>query len=665
MRGLEALAGDVPRLPAKASKPPPLVGICRVIEELWMNINNSHITYLPLLVIAYLSGCATSLPETASIPPTTPLRSALAQENLEGNLESSKEIITAKKIVVEIYNKSGNSGGTGFIIEVLNNRVYILTAAHLIEGNSQPKVNIFSQGDYNARVLRVDEQRNLALLVVENEDLSATTTPYYLPENNELTTTGNVIFTIGFPKAGKLWAYQKLSYAGTQNEHLLFTGDLIEEGNSGGPVVSETKIIGMIAGKSEKVYAISSRVIRSFLQSISTEGPAILAKHDKRQSAAVVVTKGKATNLPQGPANKSATQATTVAGKAVKPPVKAADKTAKASGTGVATPASTTPPVAPQGKDTGATPVTSSDKKAVVATQEKAKVVTPIAKPSDSATQVTKESVIPPVTATTPKAAPASPVTATSPPKMATVTTGTTTSKSVTPLVKQPDSAAPVKTETAIAPVTTPPKSVPATGPATATSPPKTATATTGATTSTTSKSATPSAKPPDAAPIKKEAVTAKSAKEPVTAKSAVALKTPMTKTNTPQKTTTAVTGPAGNSLQETALKTSPQPTEKAEPKTESASLSAMCTAIVTDNMDNFRKEAKLLKKNSNLSYLASNVIQALALQDRKTVLEHSLKFLFEAFLLSHDAKDSTCSPLLLKLKADELDALKRASKKK
>jgi hypothetical protein len=138
-----------------------------------------------------------------------------------------------------------------------------------------------------------------------------------------------------------------------------------------------------------------------------------------------------------------------------------------------------------------------------------------------------------------------------------------------------------------------------------------------------------------------------------------------MTKTNTPQKTTTAVTGPAGNSLQETALKTSPQPTEKAEPKTESASLSAMCTAIVTDNMDNFRKEAKLLKKNSNLSYLASNVIQALALQDRKTVLEHSLKFLFEAFLLSHDAKDSTCSPLLLKLKADELDALKRASKKK
>jgi S1-C subfamily serine protease len=643
-----------------------------------MNINNSHITYLPLLLIAYLGGCATSLPETASTPPTTPIRSALAQESLEGNLESSKEITTAKKVVVEIYNRSGNSGGTGFIIEVLNNRLYILTAAHLIEGNSQPKVNIFSQGDHNAKVLSVDEQRNLALLVVENEDLSATTTPYYLPENNELTTTGKVIFTIGFPKEGKLWAYQKLSYAGIKNKHLLFAGDLIEEGNSGGPVMSENKIVGMIAGKSEQVYAISPRVIRSFLQTVGTEGPAILAKHNKRQSAAIV----KMTIPTQGPANKSAIQTTAVAGKAVKPPAKSADKTAQASGTDVVTPASTTSPAAPPGKDSGPTatkqgittgvassstarPVTSSEKQAVVATQEKAKVVTPkavtpLAKQADSVAQVKKETVTTPVTATTSKSAtagPAATAAATSPPKTATVTTDTTTptaSRSVAPLAKQPD-ATQVKPGTVTVPVTsTTPKTAPTTKPATATSPPKTATATTGTPPPTTSKSVTPLVKQPDSAQIKKESV----------AKSTADLSTPATKINAPQ-TKVSVTRLAKNSLPATALKESPQPTEKTEPKTESASLNVMCTAIVTDNMDSFRKEAKLLKKNSNLSYLASNVIQALSLQDRKTVLEHSLKFLFEAFLLSHDAKDSTCSPLLLKLKADELDALKRGAKNK
>jgi hypothetical protein len=110
---------------------------------------------------------------------------------------------------------------------------------------------------------------------------------------------------------------------------------------------------------------------------------------------------------------------------------------------------------------------------------------------------------------------------------------------------------------------------------------------------------------------------------------------------------------------------TTDRPVAEAEnpPQSEMVTLNALCVAIVTDDWPTFRKQAKLLNKDSRLWYPASNVTEALSLQDKKMVLEQTLKFLFEAFLASRDETDSRCNPRLLKIKADELDVLTKSKK--
>ena len=91
--------------------------------------------------------------------------------------------------------------------------------------------------------------------------------------------------------------------------------------------------------------------------------------------------------------------------------------------------------------------------------------------------------------------------------------------------------------------------------------------------------------------------------------------------------------------------------------------MNAMCSALETNDTHTFLHITKLLQSNHPLFYLAKNLETAINLNDKKTILQHTIKFLFEAFLLSTRLHyRSSCSQKLIKQKNFELEQVIRTS---
>lgn len=216
-----------------------------------------NLYFLFLLIAFYVTGCA-----------STPNNTNVEAEN-------------AKKIVIEIYNNHQKSSGTGFVIDVLKDQIYILTASHVVAGDQNPTLTFFEGSKLKAEeiVYADDNEDGLALLSVDGRGISLKIY-YYLPKEDELK-AGSTVFTIGFPRGGAEWAYEELKYSGSKGADLLFSGN-INEGNSGGPVINGKKIVGVITRSGRYVHVVPILSIRAFLNGIK-EGYEILAQHEERR----------------------------------------------------------------------------------------------------------------------------------------------------------------------------------------------------------------------------------------------------------------------------------------------------------------------------------------------------------------------------------------------
>lgn len=159
-----------------------------------------------------------------------------------------------KKGVVKIsaqYSKS-EKVGTGFIVGKGTKHLFIVTASHVVEGESQVPQSIHvtffthQEEPLVAEVINKEggDPRGLALLKVGGD----------LPDDVEIlewdTQTrfhgGEELHVIGFPQAGgNSWAVTRGTLSGFDGPILKFSG-AVEEGNSGGPLLYQGKIIGVI-----------------------------------------------------------------------------------------------------------------------------------------------------------------------------------------------------------------------------------------------------------------------------------------------------------------------------------------------------------------------------------------------------------------------------------
>ncbi len=198
--------------------------------------------------------------------------------------QTEKEDIT-KQAIVKIYNVSkipnylspwstsmGSSTGSGTIIE----GGYILTNAHVVANQAFLEVQRYGERKrYIAKVFAVSHQADLALLKVEEESFSSGVTPLTfgsLPEVEQK------IVVYGYPMGGSTLSatigvvsrVEHHTYAHSGETFLAVQVDAaVNPGNSGGPALSNGKIVGVVMqviSKSQNIgYLVPINMVKHFI----------------------------------------------------------------------------------------------------------------------------------------------------------------------------------------------------------------------------------------------------------------------------------------------------------------------------------------------------------------------------------------------------------------
>ncbi|QPD02758.1 MAG: hypothetical protein Nkreftii_000532 [Candidatus Nitrospira kreftii] len=173
---------------------------------------------------------------------------------LEATIAQAQNIEELKKGVVKLTAQVDGKTkvGTGFIVKFDSEIVYIMTAAHVISGDSQPKVQFFSRQEVpvRAQVKHAeggDGETGMALLVVRGKDnipVGLATLPLATVAR---VSGGEDIMVIGHPRGAGDWAILKGSIAARQGRYLTVDAN-IDEGNSGGPIMHSGQVVGLIGG---------------------------------------------------------------------------------------------------------------------------------------------------------------------------------------------------------------------------------------------------------------------------------------------------------------------------------------------------------------------------------------------------------------------------------
>lgn len=161
--------------------------------------------------------------------------------------------------------------GSGFLISESG---YILTNNHVVDGATDIMVRLIDRREFDATVVGVDPQTDLALLKIDAESL-----PYLELANSDNLLVGEWVLAIGSPfgldysvSAGIVSAIGRSIPSGQQQNYVPFiqTDVAINPGNSGGPLFN---LEGQVVGINSQIYTNSGGSI-----GLSFAIPANLAK---------------------------------------------------------------------------------------------------------------------------------------------------------------------------------------------------------------------------------------------------------------------------------------------------------------------------------------------------------------------------------------------------
>lgn len=178
------------------------------------------------------------------------------------------EAETAYESVFVIY--SGTSLGSGFAV----GENCIVTNAHVIENAKRISVITYGGTEYQASVLDINEDEDIAVLIVKDAKF-----PYLTVADLSTMKTGDDIYAIGAPKG---MAYTLTKGGVSAKERMIGSRSYIQidapinEGNSGGPLLNDAgEVLGMNTLKmsdSEGIgLAIPITRICSYLKSLGIE----------------------------------------------------------------------------------------------------------------------------------------------------------------------------------------------------------------------------------------------------------------------------------------------------------------------------------------------------------------------------------------------------------
>jgi Trypsin-like peptidase domain len=176
--------------------------------------------------------------------------------------------------------------GTGFIVQLARDAAYIVTASHVVEGDNHPQVEFSPRRRMlvAASVVGLEggDQRGLALLVVRGEsNLPAGLSALCLAPSIPLE-LGDDVFVIGFPRRVESMSVVKGNIVARKGRDIFFSG-AIDEGNSGGPMLKEGQVVGLVTEESAPyAQAIPAAMVQVFAEGWGVkpcvERPAVDAK---------------------------------------------------------------------------------------------------------------------------------------------------------------------------------------------------------------------------------------------------------------------------------------------------------------------------------------------------------------------------------------------------
>ncbi len=177
----------------------------------------------------------------------------------------------AKKGIVKIMAttfEERRKVGAGFIVRIEHGAVYILTAAHVVEGGQDIEVEFFTQRNrpIPAKIIRLeggDPQGIAALLVDENLPSGILSLKL---SNSSSIKAGDEVTTIGLSRvSGVSWAVIRGDIVGRRGK-LITISAALDEGFSGGPIIKDGRVIGIITGISDEIsYVIPTGIVQYIL----------------------------------------------------------------------------------------------------------------------------------------------------------------------------------------------------------------------------------------------------------------------------------------------------------------------------------------------------------------------------------------------------------------
>ena len=176
------------------------------------------------------------------------------------------------------------SSGTGFII---SNNGHLVTNHHIVLNANNISIQLKVENkfeEYNAEVVMIDKENDLAILKVSDPNYSFNTKiPFQI--YNEESPIGTSVFTLGYPMIETMGETLKLSdgiisaqsgYMANNSAYQVTVP--INPGNSGGPLFDKKgNLVGIInakyTGAENVAYAIKSKILLSMLEELKLKNP--------------------------------------------------------------------------------------------------------------------------------------------------------------------------------------------------------------------------------------------------------------------------------------------------------------------------------------------------------------------------------------------------------
>ena len=184
----------------------------------------------------------------------------------------AQDIARLQSGVVKITAKppSGTTNiGTGFIVRLESNAAYIVTAAHVVAGDPNPKVEFFTKQhvQFPAEVLPGaeggDDVGGLALLLVKGKENLPSGIGALPLASTSLMLEDMVM--IGFPLGTGPWHVTKGNIGSRQGRTIYFD-PRVDSGNSGGPIIQKGKVVGVVMAARSSGQGITVRGVQDYIE---------------------------------------------------------------------------------------------------------------------------------------------------------------------------------------------------------------------------------------------------------------------------------------------------------------------------------------------------------------------------------------------------------------